>query len=1405
MSLNTRETKLDKSLSRSPPHLQAACDHLRRELETWQIGFERLRDLTHGELGQMWRSKRAAKARFGQDVAAGDGRPLVERATTSRQLDGWWEGRAALDAPAAVVGQGGVGKTWAALGWLMGRLDQLPIVVTIPAGSVTAALAASAESLLRMIGGRLATITGVKDAEHWSVRLTPILARPPEEGPALCLLFDGINQNDRPPWLSLLQILKDRPFSGCVRVLVTTRPQHFEGPLGRTRSLAEAAEQVRVERFDDLPGGELDMMLAAHHLTRADLHPDLLDFARVPRLFALVTRLRDRLTDAGGGGTTHRLLWEYGRDAQGERAGLSFSEVDWQSWLAEVARNARNGLRQYTLAALGETAARPDLDPSQVRARLSDIIDGNFTIPGPGNTLQLSPEIVAHALGAALLERLIDAERHGRFVAGDLEEWLDPIDGFEERAEVLRAATSIMAELVPSPPPAVAAAVVTAWLQTQNLPATHLNEIHRLAPSQVQPLLETIERSDTGPQASARALAVDALRSSTMDSVGYGLMIATFVKWFSSVSRDVSHRGEGFEQAEAFRSKRMLTRVGTDVSGPLTVAGYAIELLDQQDDGLLSAAVTVLDGKPLAGATEVFGRAALSMAIRGRQGVWEDLKWLCLLNEVDALETAIKLRRLSADIAQRPVEPGIHPDLPRRVAALLLWLTGQEGDDDAAFAIDPGIDRPLTYQKDYLPNPDTSMFRLERRHADAVLQDRDLSLEHRLDRAADLLLDPSFEVPGSLVDELAAAADALDVSMLSVNRYTSEADLALEQLEVALARCVTDRLAGLHRRKLAGYLDRPADTFDSSAWSAEKAVLLVDEAAQAGCRALRQRSVAAGGGLNESSASSLLVIEIMDLPGVQQILSVLDMSPRYISTDFEQIFHPLSMKDVDVLLDANTDADAARLTNLTCLLSATKLDGLSDRAWTWFEQRALDLASGTRACAFGTLLRCDARRFGDVLLRRDWSWDREEQDLCRHYGSLAIAEAGLSLPFEEIAPRIAPALIARSTRERGSAPAEARLAAAILDEAIMQPTLQLPEPGSALTVNSERRRYYPMAISITPGPISDADDPLSALTKTPDEFRHHSQRAVDTAIARIQQAKSEGASLYLSSVDAGDLEPILAAAPEFVERWMEGAGDGTSDFRRRVHLAEGFYLALCEGLLMLGSSNGTVLWQALRNSMATRYKGLGGVDERVLMLFRVPENSETLDLRASLLDLEAADTDERLLDLSIAAIAHGAETWLSDAIEKDARSDLSWRRRRAIMLTGFQTNADLPALSAILEGEDFSAVEERQAVAGRRLARDAAARHWWRRFVKAGDEVEAFAAWTLFRRSADQRALAWLANEALPDRTDDPLYSRKCQQFALNEDELVKATRKREKDLSRRLLDRHISRNVRPWYRSGEK
>src|SRR5262249_21704054 len=148
------------------------------------------------------------------------------------------------------------------------------------------------------------------------------------------------------------------------------------------------------------------------------------------------------------------------------------------AWLKEIAEKYLEGVREFSLRTLGETAKRPDLTEGEVYARLSDIVDGRFATRGPSGNLQLTPTVVAHALASALLAHLDTiAQPTFETIESELAGWLDPIAGFDERAEILRAAVSILVERGSTTSNSLAGVLVTAWVQSQNLPDNHGKEL----------------------------------------------------------------------------------------------------------------------------------------------------------------------------------------------------------------------------------------------------------------------------------------------------------------------------------------------------------------------------------------------------------------------------------------------------------------------------------------------------------------------------------------------------------------------------------------------------------------------------------------------------------------------------------------------------------------------------------------------------------------------------------------------------------------------------------------------------------------------------------------------------------------------------------------------------------------
>jgi hypothetical protein len=391
------------------PVADSGIAFLQRNLQSWCLGFDSLRGKSHERLCAIWTSRRTSNAEIGQDAAGGAHPKKVKRRSVQVALNDWWQGSADTDSPAAVVGSDGVGKTWATLDWLIDRLPDQPVVLIIPSSAIATISSVSESTIKRFIADRIWELTSVRDPDHWLRRLNYLLKRPKKAGLVLTLFLDGLNQEPSFPWLLFLKVMQGDAFEGRVRVIISTRKLHFENKLISLRGLSIPASLVSVGVYDATPDGELDQMLAFDGLTQGDLHPELVEIARTPRLFKLVVRFRDRFIEAGQV-TVHRLLWEYGRDTFGERANRSFSESEWQAWLAEIAERYRNGVREYSLKTLGDTAMRPDLSAREVYARLSDIVDGQFAKPGPLGTLQLTPTVVAHSLGAALLARIM----HGR-------------------------------------------------------------------------------------------------------------------------------------------------------------------------------------------------------------------------------------------------------------------------------------------------------------------------------------------------------------------------------------------------------------------------------------------------------------------------------------------------------------------------------------------------------------------------------------------------------------------------------------------------------------------------------------------------------------------------------------------------------------------------------------------------------------------------------------------------------------------------------------------------------------------------------------------------------------------------------------------------------------------------------
>jgi hypothetical protein len=1381
-----------------------AVEALRTGMHSWCLGYESVRSASHDLLDRVWTLPAVSAAQLNQNAAGGSRTKRVIRRTLDLALSDWWEGAAKMDAPAAVVGRDGVGKTWNTLDWVIRHRPQLPITLFV-SSSAFPSTSVSEAVLKQFLAEQLFGLTGVRDMAHWMRRLGNLLKRPIAEGPVITLILDGLNQRPDVDWRQVLRVLQAPPFQGCVRTVGTTRTFHFEDKLSKLRGLVVPAVTVPLDLYDTSSGSELDQMLALEGLTRSDLRADLFEHARVPRLFALIVKFRDRFVEPGQV-TIHRLLWEYGRDTLGVRAGHSFSEEQWREWLREIASQHRKGPQEYSPGTLGSTTHRPDLTQTEVYARLSDIIDGRLTRAGPTGGLMLIPAVVHHALGASLLTRL-DSVQPPKFTACELalHEWLDPIESFDERAHILRAAVSIWVERDDHDAPAVVSALVTALLQSPNIPDEVPGELRILAPQIPDALLEAIERSSAPGQFAARMGAISALRTISCDETAARIrLIERAIQWLSTVSLSF-HPDESMKAQNDSRAERLNTRLGVTVAGRVGVLGHSFHFVDYQDDNLQALVPSILEGFPLASASICFEVAAIRFAIMGRTVCWSDLKWLCRLNELDPVETAARLRETALRLCQQTPEPAVHPQLGKRAAELLLYLCEQDADERLAAAIDSGLDHPYTYERDYLANPAGSMFPLEWRHAASALEERGVALFARVQRTKDVWCDPAFLPPFSFVDEVRSAMSNFAIEKMGRQEYRALEEHTFEEFEPVLARCCPELLVSLARRKLMDFADRPPEARYWSAIQAYEHLLVTDSSALEAAARLR-RSAREDDAAHEAIAAwRLLALEIADLPVQGQVERLMEADLPAISTDLAHVLGKPPAWEVDAWIARYASGTANEVRDLVDVLSIHPID-FTHAAWTWLRSQACANDADVAGLVFKTLFLADTLRLGRELQAEAWSWGPGQHWWVNHYGSAALLRVTPEIPFDKLAPRLAPWLLLEAARARGADAAEIRLAAEQLGHTLLNDTLPEFDPGAAISIGRSVSAHIPMLISIEPREKPAEDDfPAQWMAAHDTAGRIEAHRlARTTTLERIATARRAGAYLLLAPIEVDDLGLAIKCAPTQVHEWLEGCEDLTAAFRKRVALADSCYVALCEALLLQDPPRGVLLWRALRGGLQTQYRGVAGIDELIHMVFRVPPSREVQSLRRALWEPPLCRTDQQLLQMSIAASINQQTGWLMAAITDDEQSALLWRRQRGQRARGFLAGNTLPIPEAWPTGPMQTTREFLEQASARSRWSEACAHHWWRAYLDAQDVEAAYAAWVLLLHSADYRAYIWMTSDLNNRDESEPLMRRKLMHARLNMTSLERAARERLGKLERKYLNEDIADGIGPWARGGQ-
>ncbi len=1374
-------------------------ERLRQEVQSWCLGYLSLKRSSHDYLQRLWTNADFSHAVTGQNMAAGHAdQVLLRREAPYAALEKWWtpDDR---DTPLAVVGREGVGKTWVCIDWLIGNLHDLPITLLVNASFAAGISDVIDPDVCQMLAHQLHRQNQLRDVHYWTERVKRTLQRPTSEGPAFLLFLDGLNERRNVRWSKCIQMLQCPEQKGRICLVVSTRPDYFRNDLKDGRVYFPRMASVEVNPFDITEGGELDQLLAMHSLSRAEFGVGLLEICSNPRMLSLALSLRSSLRNAPEI-TTQRILWEYGRDQLSNRATRAFSEDEWREWLTNIAKQFHSGMPVRSLASLEESVSRPALEPYEVYRRLSEIIDGQFAKRDAFGKISFSHDLVEHALGLQLVAHLSGfADEDPRHLSELAHQYLEPLSGLGEIAAILRAATNI-ATCSAFVSINVQATVVGAWLQCQNLPESHENEVLALARPLTRPMLLLISNGLLRSHERGLSLSIAAIRDAMeLDAEIQSEAIESIACWFERIPLDLDALGRMNEEHRARQRNEIEQRIGTCAPGRRSICGIDFVLSNDGDERELHIGIQLMRGTSLAVWRPIFERFAIMHAISPKPSLFQRLDWVCLLNEKDGEETNQMLRELSQDLAKRVPGEGIHDQLTAVCAETLLLFSTNEEDAILASEVRPHLGERWDYETDYLSDPLRSFFALERRHVQQVLADDSVPIIGRLRRAKEFFVDPTLEYPESFEAQLAAASKELDTTQVDSGIGQTDADFVFDMCLPAIAASTPESLMLLVTKRLADINAAADKALYWRVMRTEQCFVAIDDSSME-----YEKLYAISSSFEDQEKwltdSHLLFHEIFALSAIQQCTWILRSDLDGILNDFQHVLRPLSEEDSDELIRQFGGGQLKQRLHLLVLLSFSAF-GLSEQAIDWVLAEAFGGDEQNQNLAFLVLARLAAEDLGHRLLDIGWKWQRALPIHQANCGSFALIRVGDSVPFDQLAIRIAPGLLLHAVRIRGNAPVESELAFQILRTILdSSPTLtdfelqfdvMLPQ---ALDEEVRLSLDYGNEFSNFSGVLNDgALDEINARRREANaKFREY-----------VNETQQNGSDLLLSAIDWEDVEACLATNAELVGPLLEGLEERSVQFCSRVRRAELLYFAICESLLRRQEASGYSLWRALNEIVLTRYVGAAQVHELLHILYRAPDCPEVNTLRAELLELESCNTDKQLFEIALAAQYNGASDWLQAQIEADRSSGVAWKLRRSFVLEAFTVNNSVTLEDAWPSGQVQSEIAGLRHWSSRRRVQEAFSRHWWCEFITSTNPIAAYRAWILFLESSDRRAYLLVrdAYESLAEDTE--LNRRKRTHLVLNKDYMKRAFEEKEKKLDERFLNRDIAKEIYPWRRVG--
>lgn len=1306
----------------------------------------------------------------------------------------------------ALIGEEGDGKSWAVASWIDSRLREnksFPPILFAPSHKI------SSDDPCTIIAEAVCAELGRRRPDLWREKMGRWLKRPRTNRPMMILVLDGINEHHEVSrWRNLLANLLVEPYRSSVATIVTCRRAYWHEYFDNSKDSNYVIYEL--PPYDD---EELDLALSRYGLDRREIGPDLLPLLRKPRYLDQTVKHRRRIEDAGDY-TPARLVYEDWRDRYERKHDMPISDQSFQDIVAGLA-----GKHLERSDVVKKHLSSQDINEvlvlvSEKTRVFQELTTGGILRRHGSGQYRVDENSLIYGFGLLLANEVLDASEQD-----DLKDligrWLEPHAEMDIKARICEIA-ALHALQIEGYSLAKRVALLYSWVTSKNpSPETERNfEAYFPLSPEAYFELATLVWSDLLDNPWVQELIFSALLRWHTTPRLRNVFRTTFEKWSGFVHPSPHPFLGSADEATTERTRRGIAeRVGHELRPGLFQLGpYVLTVIE--DEGLLRlarVALAVISAGPLEEYGHVIGAACLADQVMGFSAAEDLLSWVIRSAREPAWPIiAREVERLRATS---------HP-LAQRAAYKLLRYVGNEDARRVMKELPENLFPPNPLILEIEKDPCGAIRSWRRENIEECLARADIEAQFAARKLRDLSLDPSFSISVQSKERISTVADSIAPENLWVAMTPTMEQIFLDQVEPALAAFAPDALADLIRRTFGQVVHRNGWPLRQLAVELAKYALVLSETEW---HAIYQvwSSLASNYSkldrLGQETIWFMAPAVLAQLDTTQQLEFILKRphdAPDFLA--YESSFA------------APKDWESFRLQ----LVGAK--DNTTLRRLLWFASAASSSIPGEilsqvaplaehedaviRGCALKIIYLAQSPSAAQQVVRGKWRWSPEPNSVENHWGSLVLSEFGGDLTYSELRKRVHPNWLGYAVARRGLNPDEVGQYAEDIQSIwnmLRTPELASDTPQGIVSVGRPEQQSRDVERCVlAPGHEQRVQfrsqalhwggryevEPTWLLPHELDDIESVDYQRLQALIKVVEKHVQAGNTWFAQSFQSHALRAVFEMRPDLVKKWIGAVSEDNTTASSLLSKARAFYEALCAVLLHLDPEEGIRLYQRLQqHNPAIRFT-LRGTDIPVLeyALFSAPLVESVAEIWKRQLDYCRSDQD--LQSFMIAAQGGKSAEWIWQQVQQELASDVTFFRARAYMLLGF---SDDPRAEATLRHSVATLPDTwLEQVAERALhlwQKNTWAKHWFRQFLEAEDDILAWAAFRLFLRCADRRFWHW--KQMAIDQVLERPWNRKRMVFLSHNLETIKRhIRENERDLADRFLDHKLlNRQAWPW------